>query len=178
MLYQRFSCLSIKYRLTSLRQRLTIQSIIDNKKWLEGEPDKMNKINLQINIKRIFKLNATKYLFVFSCVVNEIRAALVFTVSPLIIRHLSFIHFPTAWNYGVPRPRGNDGGKMENRTSLRFEPRKFGNGSKQFMRDSSNRIDTYFSPSFIPSHTHTHTHAHSFFLILSFVFSPLSNLKV
>lgn len=37
------------------------------------------KSSVQINIKRIFKLNATKYLVVCSCVVNEVRAVLIST---------------------------------------------------------------------------------------------------
>lgn len=51
------------------------------------------KSSVQINIKRIFKLNATKYLVVCSCVMNEVRAVLdFFSASFASSLHILFLH--------------------------------------------------------------------------------------
>lgn len=119
------------------------------------------KSSVQINIKRIFKLNATKYLVVCSCVMNEVRAVLdFFSASFASSLHILFLHVKLQCSETTneriiythaPFYTRNNGEKKKSRIVLSVASNayreRFGTGSKQFMRIDS----TILSLSFILS---------------------------
>lgn len=122
------------------------------------------KSSVQINIKHIFKLNATKYLVVCSCVMNEVRAVLdFFSASFASSLHILFLHVKLQCSETTneriiythaPFYTRNNGEKKkkkkQNRTFCRFErvPRTIRN-RKQTVH--ANRLHNSFSLSFILS---------------------------
>lgn len=125
------------------------------------------KSSVQINIKRIFKLNATKYLVVCSCVMNEVRAVLdFFSASFASSLHILFLHVKLQCSETTneriiythaPFYTRNNGEKKKKKSRIVLSVasnayrERFGTGSKQFMRIDSTILS--LSLSFFLSHS-------------------------